>query len=344
MLTSCPTRTLGPNGPAVSAIGLGTRGLSGFYGSIDKDEVFEMLTYAADRRVTFWDTSEFYPGSESIIGDWCTKTGRRSDIFLATKFGLTQLDNHERRLCSKPDYIKEALQKSLKALQTDYIDLYYQSRVDPSVPIEIVLETLRPFVDNGVIKYLGLSECSVATLRRAKAVPGVGDKVVAVQMEYSPFELGIERNGFLEVARELGVTVVAHSPLARGIITGRYQSLDDFEVDDARRHYPRFSPENFPKNVKLVEVFQRLAEKYGATPSQVALAWILAQHPDLVSIPGTKAVSRLEENLRSVDISLSHEDMGAIRKLAEQADDVIHGSRALVIPEEDCIELGDWKS
>ncbi|KAJ7619297.1 NADP-dependent oxidoreductase domain-containing protein [Roridomyces roridus] len=340
-----PTRTLGPNGPVVSALGLGAGGLSGsFYGKAAHEQVFEMLTYAADRGVTFWDTSDFYGESESVIGDWFAKTGRRSDIFLATKFGIVQGTGYltGRRFCSQPEYIKEAVQNSLKKLQTEYIDLYYQHRVDPSVPIEIVLETLRPFVDSGVIKWLGLSECSAATLRRAKAVAGVRDKIVAVQMEYSPFELGIERSGVLDAAKELGVAVVAYSPLGRGMITGRFKSLDDFEADDLRRMFPRFSVENFPKNLKLVDTFERLGTKYGATPSQVALAWILAQDPSFVPIPGTKAVARLEENARGAEIVLSLEDVETIRKQVEEAD-VVHGARGPVIPDGDCLELGEWK-
>ncbi|KAJ6630123.1 NADP-dependent oxidoreductase domain-containing protein [Mycena sp. CBHHK59/15] len=215
-----PTRQLGPNGPAVSAIGLGAAAISGaFYGKAEKSEIFKMLSFAADRGVTFWDTSDYYGDSEAIIGDWFTETGRRSEIFLATKFGASDLSDgpNKGQISSKPPYIKQAIQRSLKMLKTDYIDLYYQHRVDKDVPIEIVLETLRPYVESGTIKWLGLSECSAATLRRAKAVPGVGAKVIAAQMEYSPFEVGIETNGFLDVAKEAGVAVVAYSPLGRGL-------------------------------------------------------------------------------------------------------------------------------
>ncbi|KAJ7602515.1 NADP-dependent oxidoreductase domain-containing protein [Mycena polygramma] len=339
------TRKLGPNGPSVSAIGLGAGGFSGvFYGKSDKAEILELLTYAADRGLTFWDTADYYGASEGIIGEWFAATGRRSEIFLASKWGAGDLREgpNKGKVCSEPSYIVYALQQSLKALQTDHIDLYYQHRVDPAVPIEIVLETLRPFVESGVVKWLGLSEASAATLRRAKAVPGIGEKVVACQQEYSPFELGVESSGVLEAANELGVAVVPYSPLGRGLITGRYRSLDDFEAGDLRRLLPRFSVENFPKNLALVAHFEALGVKYGASPSQIALAWILAQNPYFVPIPGTRAIARLEENAHSAEITLSPEDVAAIRKLVEEADE--HGARHINIPEGNCIELAEWKN
>ncbi|KAJ7146079.1 NADP-dependent oxidoreductase domain-containing protein [Mycena epipterygia] len=344
MTKSYPTRKLGLHGPTVSAIGLGAAAMSGaFYGKADRSEAFEMLSYAANRGVTFWDTSDFYGASESIIGDWFAETGRRSEIFLATKFGAGDLREgpNKGKICSEPAYIKQAVQRSLKMLQTDFIDLYYQHRVDPAVPIEIVLETLRPFVESGQIRWLGLSECSASTLRRAKAVPGIGEKVVAVQMEYSPFELGIENNGLLEAANETGVAIVAYSPLGRGLITGRYRSPADFEEGDMRRLLPRFWSENFPKNLALLAHFEALAAKYAATSSQIALAWILAQHPNFVPIPGTRVVARLEENARSAEITLSPEDAETIRKRVEEAD--VHGARHVTIPQGDCIELAEWK-
>ncbi|KAJ7270914.1 NADP-dependent oxidoreductase domain-containing protein [Mycena rebaudengoi] len=340
-----PTRQLGLNGPIVSAIGLGAGGISGaFYGKADESETHKMLSYAADRGVRFWDTADYYGSSETLIGDWFSKTGRRSEIFLASKFGASDLSDgpNKGKISSKPPYIKQALQRSLKMLQTDYIDLYYQHRVDKDVPIEIVLETLRPFVESGQIRWLGLSECSAATLRRAKAVPGVGDRIVAVQMEYSAFELSIETNGLLDAAKELGVAVVAYSPLGRGLITGRYQSPADFEEDDLRRLFPRFSPENFSKNLAIVAHFQALANKYAATPSQIALAWILATHLDFIPIPGTRVVARLEENAHAAEITLSPDDVAALDKWVHEAD--VHGARnpEWRIPDGDCIELSQW--
>ncbi|KAJ7938319.1 NADP-dependent oxidoreductase domain-containing protein [Mycena leptocephala] len=344
MSKSFPTRKLGLNGPSVSAIGLGAAGISGvLYGKANKLETFEMLSYAANRGLTFWDTADYYGASEGIIGDWFAATGRRSEIFLASKFGAADLREGptKGKVCSEPSYVKQALQRSLKMLQTDHIDLYYQHRVDPAVPIEVVLEALRPFVEGGQIKWLGLSECSAATLRRAKAVPGIGEKIVAVQLEFSPFELAIETSGFLDAANELGVAVVAYSPLGRGLITGRYRSPDDFEAGDVRRRLPRFSSENFPRNLALVAHFEALGAKYSASPSQIALAWILAQHPSFVPIPGTRAVARLEENAHSAEITLSPEDVAAIRTLVEEAD--VHGARHMTLPQGDCIELAEWK-
>jgi aryl-alcohol dehydrogenase-like predicted oxidoreductase len=218
-----PTRQLGRNGPFVSAIGFGAMGVGAFYGESDENNTQATLTRAADRGVTFWDTSDYYGTSETSIGSWFSKTGRRSEIFLATKFGGRdeRPGGDKSKPLSKPSYILHQLQASLKALQTDYIDLYYQHRVDHDVPIEVVMETLRPAVENGTIKYLGLSECSLDTLRRAKAVPGIGEKVIAAQMEFSPFELYLEKTGFAAAAKELGVAIVAYSPLCRGLVSGR---------------------------------------------------------------------------------------------------------------------------
>ncbi|KAJ7026688.1 NADP-dependent oxidoreductase domain-containing protein [Mycena alexandri] len=343
MTNSYPTKQLGQNGPWVSAIGLGAGGISGaFYGKADRTEIFKMLSYAADRGVSFWDTADYYGDSEEIIGEWFAKTGRRSDIFLASKFGAADLREgpNKGKTCSEPSYIKQALQRSLKLLQTDHIDLYYQHRVDPAVPIEIVLETLRPFVESGQVKWLGLSECSASTLRRAKAVPGVGEKVVAVQMEYSPFELSIETTGLLEAAKELGVGIVAYSPLGRGLITGRYQSPDDLDDDDVRRLLPRFSRENFPKNLALADHFKTMSEKYQASTSQIVLAWIVAQ--GFIPVPGTRVVARLEENAHGAEITLSREDVQVLRKYVEEAD--VHGARHITLPQGDCIKLADWKN
>jgi aryl-alcohol dehydrogenase-like predicted oxidoreductase len=204
------------------------QGIGAYYGKTDKAEAFKTLSRAADLGITFWDTADIYGPTEEVLGEWFADTGRRSEIFLATKFGAIDLreDRPKKTFapCSEPAYIVEAFARSLARLKTDYVDLYYQHRVDKDVPIEVVLETLRPFVEGGQIKWLGLSECSAGTLRRAKAVPGIGAKVVAVQMEYSPFDLEIETNGLLEAARETGVAVVAYSPLGRGLLTGKYVS------------------------------------------------------------------------------------------------------------------------
>ncbi|KAG6902935.1 hypothetical protein C0995_009327 [Termitomyces sp. Mi166 len=316
-----PTRQLGKDGPMVSAIGLGAMGMGAFYGKSDEMECFKTLTYAANRGVTFWDTADMYGDSEKVLGKWFAQTGRRSEIFLATKFGAVDLDSGDwSKPNSKPAYIRRRLENSLVDLQTNYIDLYYQHRVDPEVPIEVVLETLRPFLEAGTIKWIGLSEVSVATLKRAKAVKGIGEKVIVAQMEYSPFELYIEKNGLVDAIKEAGMAVVAYSPLARGLVTGRFRSPKDFEEGDIRLTRPKFSAENFPKNLKVVDELQKIASKRGVTSSQITLAWILAEHPNFVPIPGSRNVNRLEENAHSAEITLSKEDVDAIRAVVESAE------------------------
>ncbi|KAG6815061.1 hypothetical protein H0H93_011084, partial [Arthromyces matolae] len=279
-LKTIPKRRLGKDGPFVSAIGLGAMGMGAFYGHSDDKSSFDTLTHAANRGVTFWDTSDVYGTSQNLIGQWFTTTGRRKEIFLATKFGAWDPESSNFTPNSKPSYILRAFQRSLAALKTDYIDLYYQHRVDPSVPIEVVIETLKPLVENGQIKWIGLSECSIDTLKRATAVPGVGHKVIATQMEFSPFELHLEKTGFVDASIETGTAVVAYSPLARGLVTGRFKSPADFPENDFRRNMPRFSEDNFPKNLAIVDKLQKFAEKYNATTGQIAFAWILAEHPN----------------------------------------------------------------
>ncbi|KAG6812685.1 hypothetical protein H0H92_001314 [Tricholoma furcatifolium] len=261
-------RNLGRDGPSVSAIGLGTMGMGAFLGPSDDNASFDTLTSAANRGMTFWDTADIYGHSEELIGTWFNKTGRRSEIFLATKFGNWDPTSTEQKPNSKPSYIATALQRSLARLQTDYIDLYYQHRVDPDVPIEVVLEALRPFLDNGTIKWIGLSEPNIDTLRRAKAVPDIRDKVVAAQMEFSPFELSIEKSGFVDAVNELGMAVVAYAPLAHGLATERFSSSTDFDSSDMRRYMPKFSSENFSKNLEVSKKLKAIADTYQVTLSQ----------------------------------------------------------------------------
>lgn len=323
-------------------------GVGAYYGKTDEALALETLTYAANRGVTFWDTADVYGTSEATIAKWFATTGRRSEIFLATKWGSMDLTPGAANMYqpnSKPSYIKRQLESSLKTLGTDSIDLYYQHRVDPQVPIEVVMETLRPYVESGKVKYIGLSECGIDVLKRAKSVPGVGEKLVACQMEFSPFELEIEKSGFVAAARELGVAIVAYSPLGRGLITGQYKSRKDFEADDLRQLLPRFSDENFPKNLDLVEKFSVVAKKYGATTGQIALAWILADYPDFIPIPGTRTVARLEENVKPAEIQLSAEDVKEIREAVHAAD--VQGGRYppefAGIMNDKCIPLSEWK-
>ncbi|EJD08584.1 Aldo/keto reductase [Fomitiporia mediterranea MF3/22] len=350
-LNKIPTRQLGRDGPHVSSIGLGCMGIGAWYGNTDKDAAYKALTYAADRGMTFWDTADVYGDSEQVIGKWFKETGRRSDIFLATKFGAFDPETQglQGRLnpISSPSYIKRALARSLARLGTSYIDLYYQHRVDPKVPIEIVLETLRPEVEKGAIRWVGLSECSAEVMRRARRVPGIGKRVVACQMEFSPFELVHEKDGFTKAAEEEGVAFVAYSPLARGLISGRYRSRADFDENDLRLLMPRFSEENFAKNLELVDKFKVVGEKYGATPSQIVLAWILAAYPNFIPIPGSRSADRVEENARAAELmsELKPEDISAIQALVEAAD--VHGERMpetyLKAHNDECIPLEEWK-
>jgi len=292
--------------------------------------------------VTFWDTADIYGDSEAVIGEWFQKTGRRSEIFLATKFGGWDPESSTRDSNSKPSYIRKAIARSLSKLKIDTIDLYYQHRVDPDVPIEVVMETLGEFVKEGKIRYIGLSECNAETLRRAKAVPGVGEKLVAVQMEFGPFSLDVEKGDFMKAVVETGVSVVAYSPLNRGLATGRFRSRADFAPDDFRLLLPRFSEENFPKNLGLVDKLQSIAEKTGLKSSQVTLAWIMAEHANFIPIPGCRNIARFEENASAAEVHLSPEHVKEIRKLANEADNVA-GMRYSGIPEGKCIPMNEWK-
>ncbi|THH06235.1 hypothetical protein EW145_g4223 [Phellinidium pouzarii] len=342
-----PQRRLGPNGPLVSAVGLGTMGIGAFYGQTDDEAAYKALTYAADRGMTFWDCADVYGTTEVTLGKWFADTGRRSEIFLATKFGAWDPEDTSgaEKAISTPSFIRHALARSLEHLGTDYIDLYFQHRVDPNVPIEVVMEALREPVEKGVIKWIGLSECSGSTLKRARAVKGVGEYIIATQMEFSPFSLHIEKSGFTQAAKSEGVAVVAYSPLGRGLISGRYRSRADFDADDYRLTLPRFSEENFPKNVVLADKLKVIADKYNATPSQVTLAWILAEDENYVPIPGCRTVERVEENARGAELQLSQEDVKAIRALSEAAD--VQGGRyppaTLDTVEVECIPLEEWK-
>ncbi|KAF8147784.1 Aldo keto reductase [Mycena galopus ATCC 62051] len=270
-----------------------------FYGAVESDEErFKVLDAAYAGGCTHWDTAHMYGDSEELIGKWFKRTGKRSDIFLATKFGITA-----QGLRGDPEFVREQVATSLSRLGVDHIDLYYQHRVDPKVPIEVP-----------EIKYLGLSECSAKALRRAHAVHPIS----ALQIEYSHPKVAL-----LETARELGVTIVAYSPLGRGLLTGRYKSPDDFEKDDFRLTIPKYSAQNFPKILDVVSRLKNIGEKHNATPGQVTLAWILAQGPEFVVIPGTKKIKAcpyLEENLGASAIKLSAEEIASVRQVAEESE------------------------
>lgn len=323
MALSLPTRQLGKGGPQVTALGFGAMGLSAFYGKPESDEErFKILDRAYEMGERFWDSADIYQDSEDLIGKWFKRTGKRDDIFLVTKFALVSKDG-ARTVRSDPEYVKEACEKSLKRLGIPTIDLYYCHRLDGKTPVEKTVEAMAQLKKEGKIKYLGLSEVSSASLRRAHAVHPIS----AVQIEYSPFTTDIESPdvALLKTCRELGVATVAYSPLGRGMLTGAYKSPADFEEGDFRSFSPRFSEENFPKNLKLVEEIKGVAKKKGCTPGQLTLAWLLAQGDDVIPIPGTKKIKYLEENLGALDIKLTSSENAEIRKAVENAE--VHGQR-----------------
>ncbi|KFZ10858.1 hypothetical protein V501_05002 [Pseudogymnoascus sp. VKM F-4519 (FW-2642)] len=330
-----PTRRIGRDGPEVPALGLGTMGLSAYYGTIDDDETrFKFLDRAYELGATFWDTADVYGDSEELIGKWFKRTGKRDEIFLVTKFGnrvpkeaLASGNGIEamkaRTIDSTPEYCLEACELSLKKLGVDYIDLYYAHRIDGVTPIEKTMEALVKLKEAGKIKHIGLSEPSAATIRRAHAI----HPLACVQMEYSPFSMDIESptTDILRTCRELGISIVAYSPMGRGFFTGAYRSPDDFEISDVRRALPRFAPENFARNLEMVDNLKRVAEREGVTVGQLTLAWLLAQGDDILPIPGTRRVGNLEENLGALEVRLSEETVREIRGIVEGA--VVVGER-----------------
>ncbi|CAB5372622.1 unnamed protein product [Rhizophagus irregularis] len=306
-------RELGKTGVKIPAIGLGCMGMSDFYGSVNEQENIEVLNRAIDIGCTFWDTADMYgSGANEILLSKVLKE-RRNEVFLCTKFAFSKGPNGEYKISGKPEYVRQACDNSLKRLGVDYIDLYYQHRVDPDTPIEDTVGALAELVKEGKIKYIGLSECSAESLRRAYKV----HPIAAVQMEYSPWTLDIETNGVLEACRELGVTIVAYSPLGRGFLTGKYKSLDDFEPNDFRRAVPRFQGENFNKNLEIVHKFDEFGSKKGVTAGQLCLAWVIAQGNEFVTIPGTRKMKYLEENFEAGKIHLSPEEVSEIRKIID---------------------------
>ncbi|KAJ7131444.1 Aldo/keto reductase [Mycena epipterygia] len=316
---SLPTRKIGST--SVSAIGFGAMGLAAGYGPIEDDEDrFKVLDAAYAAGCTMWDTADVYRDSEDLLGKWFKRTGKRDEIFLATKFGFVAPTPPENRIIDgSPEYARRSVEKSLKRLGVDCIDLYYLHRADFTVPIEHTVSAMAEFVKAGKVKYLGLSEISASTLRRAHAV----HPIAAVQVEYSPFTLDIEdpKIALLKTCRELGVAVVAYSPLGRGLLSGVYRSPADFDPTDFRLTVERYNATNFPNILKIADGLTAIGAKYnGATASQVTLAWLLAQGPDIIPIPGTKKIKYLEENIAATKLTLSDDDIAAIRQLATDAD------------------------
>ncbi len=292
------TRKLGTQGLTVSALGLGCMGMSDFYGHQDDVESTATIHRAVERGVTFFDTADMYGPftNEILVGK--ALVGVRKQVVIATKFGIVRDPNNPsvRGICGRPDYVHSACEGSLKRLGMETIDLYYQHRVDPDVPIEDTVGAMAELVKAGKVRFLGLSEVSPATLRRAAAIHPIS----AVQSEYSLWTRDPE-DGLLQTCRELGVGFVPYSPLGRGFLTGQIKTFEDFEPNDYRRHSPRFQGENFQKNLDLVARLQDMAAARGCTPAQLALAWVLAQGGDLAPIPGTKRRDRLDENLGALD-------------------------------------------
>ncbi|ESZ92033.1 putative aldo-keto reductase (AKR13) [Sclerotinia borealis F-4128] len=312
-----PTRKLGKNGPQVVAQGFGTMGLSAFYGSTGTDdERFKVLDRAYELGQTNWDSADMYADSEDLIGKWFKRTGKRDHIFLATKFANKVGKDGSFSVDSSPEYAKAACAKSLQRLGIQTIDLYYCHRVDGKTPIEKTVEAMVQLKNEGKIRYIGLSEVSANTIRRAEKVHHID----AVQLEYSPFTMDIEQNDVLKTCRKLGIATVAYAPLGRGFLTGQYKSRDDFEADDFRRFAPRFSDENFPKNLVLVNQLAEIASRKGITPGQLALAWLAAQGDDIIAIPGTKKIKYLEENVEALRVQLSREEEREIRTAIEKVD------------------------
>jgi aryl-alcohol dehydrogenase-like predicted oxidoreductase len=311
MDSSVGTRTLGRDGLTVSTLGLGCMGMSEMYGAADRQESIATIHRALDLGVTFLDTSDVYGSghNEELVGE--AIAGRRNEVQLATKFSLTDDGNGGTTIDGRPENVRACAEASLHRLGVDVIDLYYQHRVDPQVPIEDTVGAMAELVEQGKVRFLGLSEASAASVRRAAAV----HPIAALQSEWSLWTRDLEGE-VLGAAREHGIGLVPYSPLGRGFLTGAITSPDDFADDDFRRGHPRFTGDAFDANLRLVDAVRALAAEKGATPGQLALAWVLAQGPDVVPIPGTKRRPYLEENAGAAAVELTPADLARLDEIA----------------------------
>lgn len=307
-------RTLGQQGLEVGEIGLGAMGMTAFYGSGgSKDEHIGVIRGAHDLGVTLFDTAELYNrgngSNEMLLGEAVKPF--RDEVVIATKFGFRYDDaGNAMGPDSRPERIKQVAENSLRYLQTDHIDVFYQHRPDPNVPVEEVAGAVKELIDEGKVRYFGLSESGPETLRRAHAVQPVS----VLQTEYSIFERGVE-DAVLPTVRELGIGFVPYSPLGRGFLTSAVKPAEEYDENDFRRHNPRFQGENFQKNKRAIDALSALASEKGITPAQLALAWLLAQGDDIVPIPGTRSLTRLQENLGAADVSLGQDDLDRIHEI-----------------------------